>query len=120
VVCPIVREPDGLAMSSRNRYLRDADRRAALALYRSLEAMRRDVASGERDATRLLVALRRVLDAEPGVSLDYAEIVDADTLDPVMSLRKTCYVLLAARVGGTRLIDNALIEQAGESFTVIL
>jgi len=120
VVCPIVREPDGLAMSSRNRYLKDADRRAALALYRSLDAVRRDVASGERDATRLLVALRRVLDAEPGVSLDYAEIVDADTLDPVMSLRKTCYVLLAARVGGTRLIDNALIEQAGESFTVIL
>ncbi len=59
---------------------------------------------------RLLASMRRVIAAEPGVSLDYAEIVDADTLEPVMALRKACYVLLAARVGSTRLIDNALIE----------
>jgi len=120
VVCPIVREPDGLAMSSRNTYLKESDRRAAVALYRSLDAVRREVSAGERNATRLLAALRRVLDAEPAVALDYAEIVDADTLEPVMALRKTCCVLLAARVGGTRLIDNALIEQVGDSFTVTL
>lgn len=120
VVCPIVRELDGLAMSSRNAYLKESDRRAAVALHRSLEAVRREVSTGERNATHLLASLRRVIDAEPAVSLDYAEIVDADTLEPVMALRKTCYVLLAARVGGTRLIDNALIEQAGESFTVTL
>ncbi|MBZ5502847.1 MAG: pantoate--beta-alanine ligase, partial [Acidobacteriia bacterium] len=58
------------------------------------------------------------LDAEPGVAPDYAEIVDADTFAPVRSLRKTCYVLLAARVGSTRLIDNALIEPEGEAFRV--
>lgn len=120
VLCPIVREPDGLAFSSRNRYLNEADRRAATALYRSLDAVRRDIAAGERDAAQLLVALRRVIDAEPTVSLDYAEIVDADTFEPVASLRKTCFVLVAARVGGTRLIDNALIEQAGETFQVTL
>ncbi|MBZ5694100.1 MAG: pantoate--beta-alanine ligase [Acidobacteriia bacterium] len=120
VVCPIVREPDGLAMSSRNAYLKEGDRRAAGVLYRSLEAVRREVSTGERNATRLLASLRRVLDAEPAVSRDYAEIVDADTLEPVMALRKACYVLLAARVGNTRLIDNALIEQAGDSFTVTL
>jgi len=120
VVCPIVREPDGLALSSRNAYLKGADRLAATALYRSLDAVRREILGGERDAARLLAALRRVIDAEAGVSLDYAEIVDADTLEPVMSLRKVCCVLLAARAGGTRLIDNALIEQAGESFTVTL
>jgi pantoate--beta-alanine ligase len=118
VVCPIVREPDGLALSSRNAYLKESDRRAATALYRSLEAVRREIAAGERDAARLLVALRRVADAEKGVSLDYAEIVDAETLEPVLSLRKTCLVLVAAVVGGTRLIDNALIELDGDAFGV--
>ena len=118
VVCPIVRESDGLALSSRNRYLNEGDRRAATALYRSLESVSREIAAGERDAARLLAGLRRVIDSEPSVSLDYAEIVDADTLEPVVSLRSVCYVLLAARVGGTRLIDNALIEQTGESFRV--
>jgi pantoate--beta-alanine ligase len=120
VVCPIVREPDGLALSSRNAYLRPDERRAATALYRSLDAVRGEIAAGERDAARLLVSLRRVLDAEPKVAIDYAEIVDAETLEPVMSLRKNCYVLLAARVGNTRLIDNAFIEQDGESLRVTL
>jgi pantoate--beta-alanine ligase len=118
VVCPIVREPDGLALSSRNVYLKELDRRAATALYRSLDAVRREIAAGERDAARLLVALRRVADAEKGVSLDYAEIVDAETLEPVVSLRKTCLVVVAALVGGTRLIDNALIEPDGDAFRV--
>jgi len=120
VVCPIVRESDGLALSSRNRYLNEGDRRAATALYRSLESVRREIDAGERDAARLLAGLRRVIDSEPRVSLDYAEIVDADTLEPVVSLRNVCYVLLAARVGGTRLIDNALIEPAGDSLVVTI
>jgi pantoate--beta-alanine ligase len=120
VVCPIVREPDGLALSSRNVYLRGDDRRAATALYRSLSAIRREVCAGERDPARLLAVLRRVLATEPGVSVDYAEIVDADTFDPVLSLHKACYVLLAARVGTTRLIDNALIEAEGDSFRITL
>jgi pantoate--beta-alanine ligase len=118
VICPIVREADGLAFSSRNVYLRGDDRRAATGLYRSLDAMRREVSAGERDPVRLLAVLRRVLATEPGVSVDYAEIADADTFEPVLSLRKTCYVLLAARIGGTRLIDNALIEPDGDSFRV--
>jgi pantoate--beta-alanine ligase len=117
-ICPIVREPDGLALSSRNVYLSAADRRAATSLYRSLEAARSAIASGERDAGRLLAAARRVLEAEPGVKLDYAEIVDADSFEPVVALRRTCYVLLAAFVGKTRLIDNALIEADGGSFRV--
>ena len=65
-----------------------------------------------------IAAVRSVVDTEPGVALEYAEIVDADTLEPAMTLRKTCYIVLAARVGNTRLIDNALIEPAGESFVV--
>lgn len=120
VICPIVREGDGLALSSRNAYLKGGDRRAATVLYRSLDAVRREIAAGERDAAHLLASLRRVVDSESGVSLDYAEIVDADAFEPVTSLRKVCYVLVAARVGGTRLIDNALVEQAGDDFKVTL
>jgi pantoate--beta-alanine ligase len=120
VVCPIVREPDGLALSSRNAYLSASERRAATVLYRSLDGVRREIAAGGRDVVQLLASVRKLIQAEPGVSLDYAEIVDADSLEPVIALRKTCYVLLAARVGNTRLIDNALIEPAGDSFNVTI
>jgi pantoate--beta-alanine ligase len=118
IVRPILRDRDGLALSSRNVYLQGDDRRAATALSRSLTAVRDQVNRGERDVARLLSALRQVLGAEPRVALDYAEIVDAETLEPVVGLRGACYVLIAAKVGGTRLIDNALIEQDGESFQV--
>jgi pantoate--beta-alanine ligase len=118
VVCPIVREVDGLAMSSRNRYLSTTDRRAATVLSRSLERARREIAGGETDIVRLIAAVRSVVDTEPGVKLDYAEIADADTLEPAMTLRKPCYIVLAAHVGNTRLIDNALIEPVGDSFVV--
>jgi pantoate--beta-alanine ligase len=110
-VCPIVREPDGLAISSRNVYLNPHERKAATALYRSLDAVRREIAAGERDVARLLHSLRAVIGAEGKVRLDYAEVVDEDTFEPAMSLRGNCYVVLAARLGSTRLIDNALIEQ---------
>ena len=118
IVRPILRESDGLALSSRNVYLQGDDRRAATVLSRSLVAVRDQINTGERDVARLLSALRQVLGAEPRVTLDYAEIVDAETLEPVVSLRGACYVLIAAKVGDTRLIDNALIEQVGEGFRV--
>lgn len=110
VVCPIVREPDGLALSSRNAYLKGDDRRAATALYRALDAMGLEIEAGEREAAQLLGVIGGVIQAQPGAQLDYAEIVDADSFEPVMAVRKSCYALIAARVGGTRLIDNALIE----------
>src|ERR1700691_3784339 len=119
-VRPILREPDGLALSSRNVYLQGDDRRAATALHRSLEAVQQEIAAGQRDVLRLLVVLRRVLDAEPGIALDYAEIVDAETLEPVVNLRGSCLILLAAKLGKTRLIDNALVEQEGDSFRVTI
>ena len=118
VVCPIVREPDGLAMSSRNAYLSTVERRAATVLSRSLERAKRELAAGETDTARLVAAVRGVIDGEPGVALDYAELVDADTLEPARTLRRPCYILLAATVGGTRLIDNALIEPADDSLVV--
>ncbi len=120
VACPIIREPDGLALSSRNRYLNENERRAATALYRSLDALRRAIDSGERDITRLVGAMHRMLSAEAGVLLDYAEIVDLESLEPVMSLRRPCLALIAAKVGGTRLIDNALIEPEGDAIRVTI
>ncbi len=111
VVRPILRESDGLALSSRNAYLNADERRASTALYRSLEAARQEIVAGERNAARLLATLRHVIDAEPGVALDYVEIVDAETLEPVVGLRGSCLILLAAKLGKTRLIDNALIEE---------
>jgi pantoate--beta-alanine ligase len=110
VACPIVREPDGLALSSRNAYLSPVERRAATALYRSLDAACRAIAAGEHDAARLTQAMRGVLAAEPLAAPDYAEIVDADSFESVAFLRGTCLALLAVRIGATRLIDNMLIE----------
>jgi pantoate--beta-alanine ligase len=124
VTCPIVREPDGLALSSRNSYLKDGERQSATALYRALDAARRAIQAGERDPIRILAALRHVTaaepDAEPGVVLDYAEIVDADTFEPSLTLRRPCYLVIAAQVGSTRLIDNALIEPQEDDVIVSL
>jgi len=111
VVRPIVREPDGLAMSSRNAYLSAEERSAATVLHRALDGARRAIERGERDALRLVAALREVLAAEPLAQLDYAEIVDAETLEPLTRLRGSCLALVAARIGKARLIDNLFIEE---------
>ena len=111
VVCPIVREPDGLAMSSRNAYLNPEERRAATILVRTLDGARASISRGERDALRLTAAMRETLRTEPLAEPDYAELVDAETLEPVTRLRGICLALLAVRIGATRLIDNLLIEE---------
>jgi len=110
VICPIVRESDGLALSSRNAYLDVRQRKAATVLHRALQAAKRELNSGERDALQLQNTVRGVLDAEPLGKMDYAEIVDAETFEPVVCVNRSCYVLLAAHLGKTRLIDNMLIE----------
>jgi pantoate--beta-alanine ligase len=112
VVCPIVREPDGLALSSRNAYLSADERRAAEVLHRALEAARKELAAGVRDALQLQTILRSVLESEPLAAVDYAEIVDADNFEPVTRIARPCYVLLAVFIGKTRLIDNLFIEPA--------
>ncbi len=109
-VCPPVREPDGLALSSRNVYLNAEERQAATVLYRSLEAAKSELASGVRDALQLQAVLQRTLGAERHVRVDYREIVDAETFEPVVRVSKPCYVLLAVFIGKTRLIDNLYIE----------
>lgn len=119
-LCPIVREPDGLALSSRNVYLSPEDRRAAVAISRALAACKECISSGERDAARLLATIRGKLESEPRLTVDYAEIVDADSFEPVRMIRGNCYVLIAVKVGGTRLIDNAYIEPEAGAFRVLL
>jgi pantoate--beta-alanine ligase len=115
VVCPIVREPDGLALSSRNAYLSADERRAATVLHRALEAARAELTAGARDTLHLQAAIRRVLQAEPLAAVDYAEIVDADAFEPVTRIARACYALLAVFIGKTRLIDNLYIEPVGDS-----
>ncbi|HEX3986567.1 MAG TPA: pantoate--beta-alanine ligase [Acidobacteriaceae bacterium] len=109
VVCPIVREPDGLAMSSRNRYLSPDDRRHALVLHRALRAVQASVQAGQSDAAPLIEAGLRVLAEEPSVRVDYLRIVDPDTLEDRPHVRDGALVAVAAFVGPARLIDNLLI-----------
>ena len=117
VVRPIVHEPDGLALSSRNVYLSPEERRAATVLHRALERARSLAASGERDAFRLVGAAREVLASEPLGKVDYLELVDADSFENVQKLRGSCLMLLAVRFGPTRLIDNLLIEVCSRAAT---
>jgi pantoate--beta-alanine ligase len=109
-VCPIVREPDGLAMSSRNAYLNADERQRALVLRRSLLRVEEDFRKGERSAAALIHAANQIFAEHPEVRLDYFEIIDPDTLDPVETIFRLTLVAVAAFVGTTRLIDNILLE----------
>jgi pantoate--beta-alanine ligase len=112
VVCPIVRESDGLAMSSRNAYLDADQRKRALALHRSLTRVQRMADGGQRKTSELVAAGRAEFAGESSVRLDYLEIVDPDTLDPVDSISGGALVAVAAFVGSTRLIDNILLGKS--------
>jgi pantoate--beta-alanine ligase len=110
VVGPIVREPDGLAMSSRNAYLSPLDRKSALVLYRALVEVKKRFDQDERNAEKLMETGKHALSQEPGARLDYLEIADPDTLDLVPEIRSESLVAVAAFVGGTRLIDNIVLS----------
>ncbi len=109
-VRPIVREPDGLAMSSRNAYLGPDERRAATVLWRSLSLASGLIAAGERSPAEVLEAMRSLIAAEPLARIDYVEAVDPADLEPVESLRNGTLVALAVFIGRTRLIDNMAVE----------
>lgn len=120
VGCPLVREPDGLAMSSRNRNLSPAEREAATVIYRGLRTGAELVGAGERDACRLRRVVANVLTTEPLVRLEYAEVVRASDLVPVERLEGEVLVAVAARVGDVRLIDNMTIRVDASGATVDL
>ena len=110
VVCPIIRERDGLAMSSRNAYLSPEQRKQALVLNRSLMRVQAMADLGEKSTAALREAGKQVIAEEPAARLDYFEIVDANTLDPVEDISKGALVAVAAHVGTTRLIDNLVLH----------
>lgn len=116
VTVPTVREPDGLAMSSRNVYLDPRERQAATVLFRSLKIAERAVAGGERDATGLLQAVRQEIASEPLARVDYVEIRSLPDLKPVDWLEGPALLALAVRIGKTRLIDNAVLNPGGVTY----
>jgi pantoate--beta-alanine ligase len=109
-VCPIVREIDGLAMSSRNRYLTPHQRSNATVLFRALETARQRVTEGERDAAALRNAMIALIEQTPGATLDYVELVDNATLEPVTRIDQAVLAAVAVNFDGTRLIDNMVLQ----------
>lgn len=108
--CPIVREPDGLALSSRNRYLSASDRAAALCLFRALSLARRKIADGERNAGQLVTEMFEIVHESGATEIDYISIVDPATLQPIEHVLRPVLVALAVRFGQTRLIDNMTLS----------
>lgn len=110
VTVPILREPDGLALSSRNVYLSPAERKQATVLSRALQTIKSHYEAGERSAAKLIEAARQVFAPEPSVRVDYIEVVDPETLELRTTAQNGTLVAVAAFVGSTRLIDNLLLE----------
>jgi pantoate--beta-alanine ligase len=113
VGAPIVREPDGLAMSSRNVFLSPAQRQWAPSVYRALQAALAQFRGGERDAGAIMQGVRRLLDAADDVVLDYVELVSWDTLQPMAEATPGALLAVALRLGKTRLIDNVRLNLEG-------
>jgi len=109
---PIIREPDGLAMSSRNTYLNPAERAAALCLYRALLAARELVVSGAKSRENILEAVRQIINSTPHTRTDYAALVDPESLREVETIQGEARLLLAVWVNQTRLIDNTLLSES--------
>jgi len=108
-VAPTVREPDGLAMSSRNAYLSAAERKHAACLHRALSVAQRLYDAGTRDASAIRGAMRTIVETTPDTKTEYIEIVDYGTLQAVDAIRGPTLIALAVRIGRTRLIDNLVV-----------
>lgn len=109
-VCPVVREKNGLAMSSRNRYLSDEDRVRAAGIYTALSAARAAVARGESDAQRIILQIKQLINDGTGASIEYVSCVDIKTLKDVGKINGKVMIAVAVRVGNTRLIDNIIVR----------
>jgi pantoate--beta-alanine ligase len=112
VVCPTVREPDGLAMSSRNQYLSAQERKEATVIYRSLQKSAELIRAGEADAAKIAEQMGGILRQVPALRIEYVGIVDAESLEDLPQVRGRVLVAVAARLGSTRLIDNIVVDAA--------
>ena len=110
VTIPTVREPDGLAMSSRNTYLNPKERQAALVLYQALCLTQKLWSQGEKDAQHLRQEMTALIKKQPLATIDYVSVADADTLDELDRVKTPASVSLAVRIGNTRLIDNVVLQ----------
>jgi len=110
VVCPTVREPDGLAVSSRNKYLTEEERKDSALIYKSLEKCREMIESGTKDTETIVAAMREVLSRAPSIQIQYVSIVDAETLEGLDKVRGRVLAAVAGRLGSARLIDNIMVD----------
>jgi len=110
VVCPTVREPDGLAVSSRNRYLTEQQRRDATCIYKSLQKCREMIDAGTTDSETIIAEMRKILSRAPSIEIEYISIVDAETLQTIDKIAGKALAAVAVRIGQTRLIDNILVD----------
>jgi pantoate--beta-alanine ligase len=110
IILPTVREPDGLAMSSRNRYLKPRERKAALVIYQSLKLAKKLQQLGEKDAEKLRLEMAGLIRKEPQVAIDYISVANPETLDELEELKPPVLVSLAVKIGETRLIDNLILQ----------
>jgi pantoate--beta-alanine ligase len=110
VVCPTVREPDGLAVSSRNKYLTKDQRRDAICIYESLQKCREMIEAGSKDARQIITEMRKILEQIPSAGIEYVSLVDAETLQSVDKVTGKVLAAVAVRIGPARLIDNMLVD----------
>jgi pantoate--beta-alanine ligase len=113
VVCPTVREPSGLAVSSRNQYLSDRQKDDATNIHKSLEECRRMIGAGETRVERIVASMRAKLQEAPSIEIEYVEIVDAETLERLQKIYGRVLVAVAVRIGAARLIDNVVVDAGG-------
>ena len=110
VVCPTVREPSGLAVSSRNQYLSDRQKKDAASIHKSLEECRRMIGGGAAQSEQIIAGMRAILQEVPSIEIEYVGIVDAETLESVEKVSGKVLVAVAVKIGSTRLIDNILVD----------
>lgn len=113
--CPTVREPDGLALSSRNQYLDSQQRQQALCLWQALRRAGEIVSAGQRDAQAIIAAMKEIIERQPQARVDYISIVDNELLQPISRLDRPSLIALAVYLGPTRLIDNIIVDPATKS-----
>jgi len=110
VICPTIREPDGLAVSSRNQYLSERQKKDATRIYKSLQKCRLMLEDGVREPKKIVAEMRKILQQVPSIEIEYVSIVDADTLESIEKIAGRVLAAVAVRIGPARLIDNILLD----------